>query len=515
MRCVNVPEVFTLVLLLAGVASADGVFLPPLAHVELPAIPTQRAIVVHRDGVERLVVESSLDAEGQSFGWILPVPAVPTSVEASTPGALDTLDLVTGPDVVHTRAGGGRLMIGSLIYLACILLVIRFGFTGRALRGIVLLLLALLIGWLTLVPNLLSARLGGTSIPGVRAGETERVGGYDVTVLSAEGRAALDAWLVASGFAPIPEAGQAAVERYVAEGWRFVAARLAREGDGLAAPHPLAVVFPSEKPVYPMRLTSLAGSSTAVRLHVVADGRAAADGFATTYGETLRSRQSDAPSFSGAKRTIAHPRLVPHLWDGCFLTRLEATLAPGETTEDVTLEIGEASDLVPRVFSTLGAWQSTVRVVGPIWMAVLFGALFLARDRLTDDTGRRFVLTRLIAPITLLAAVAGLITFAALPKVPVRLVGVGEESSGRLRPGSRAEMLLAEEPALAGRETIAARLRERYLELDLRNPFTGEPIREGDSPGDWQLLEDGRGLVVRTFARSGALHDWVIRAREE
>lgn len=48
------------VLLISGVpALADGVYLAPPAYPVPPAIPAQRALVVHREGVETLIVESS------------------------------------------------------------------------------------------------------------------------------------------------------------------------------------------------------------------------------------------------------------------------------------------------------------------------------------------------------------------------------------------------------------------------------------------------------------------------
>ncbi len=67
----------------------------------MPSIPVQRAILTYRDRTERLIIESSLDAEGQQFGWIVPVPAKPTALERASPGLLKTLSLNIQPEIVH------------------------------------------------------------------------------------------------------------------------------------------------------------------------------------------------------------------------------------------------------------------------------------------------------------------------------------------------------------------------------------------------------------------------------
>ena len=53
-------------------AWGDGCKFAAAGVKELPDIPFQRAVVAHRDGVERLVIESSLDGEGKGFAWVIP-----------------------------------------------------------------------------------------------------------------------------------------------------------------------------------------------------------------------------------------------------------------------------------------------------------------------------------------------------------------------------------------------------------------------------------------------------------
>jgi hypothetical protein len=46
---------------------ADGCFMPALT-LKLPEIPFQRTLIKYRDEMETMVVEATLDGDGQSFG---------------------------------------------------------------------------------------------------------------------------------------------------------------------------------------------------------------------------------------------------------------------------------------------------------------------------------------------------------------------------------------------------------------------------------------------------------------
>ena len=81
------------VALLGSTALGDGGYWPEPAFPAMPTIPVQRAVVVHRDGVEALVVESAFESPSPNVGWILPLPAEPTELD------------VAGMAVVHSEIG--------------------------------------------------------------------------------------------------------------------------------------------------------------------------------------------------------------------------------------------------------------------------------------------------------------------------------------------------------------------------------------------------------------------------
>ena len=512
-----------LLLLPLDPALADGGYFKSARMAVVPSIPAQRALIVHRDGVERLVVESTVDAEAQALGWIVPLPARPTSVEAATPGILDTLDVATRatvpPDGMWLEV---LLLPGLLLLLGALLILHRAQVAGTAGPGSPALRIALLLGllfsllFLVAVPNLLAARLGigGAPVTGVEATASRRIGSYDVVVLEAKDASALGAWLEGAGLAPLAPEAIPVIEAHVSEGWVFLAARLAHEGGGRAAPHPLSVTFPAERPVYPMRLTGLAGGGTDLRIHVVAAGWAAGrplrvtrsrrfegipDGRVTgDYTFEERPMLSDGDGWEG--RRIAHPDLMALLWDGCVVTRLEGRMEAAAMDRDLLPEVGEYRP-VERLLRTPGeAWRAAGTTVSLFWCLGLL-VLLLTPARLLAFPGEAGLPHfRWIGLLTVgaVAATAGL--RASMETIPAEEL----RSSRWIR--MPALMVLDDSDGYAGRtlEEARAALEAAFRKERIQDPFAGGPVRWGDSPGCVELFEDHRGPVLRVWSLEGA-----------
>lgn len=71
---------FLTLLAAVGNIKADGKYFPEKAFRVTPQIPTQRAILAYKDGQEKLIIESTLNGQGQQFDWIIPVPSKPDSL---------------------------------------------------------------------------------------------------------------------------------------------------------------------------------------------------------------------------------------------------------------------------------------------------------------------------------------------------------------------------------------------------------------------------------------------------
>jgi len=110
-----------------GIAYADGKFFPERAYKVPPAIPSQRAIVVYKNGIEKLIIESALDGQGQEFGWIIPLPSKPTEFEKVSPGLIKTLSLAIQPKITHdlTTTLENLYVIAASIGLWCLLILAK------------------------------------------------------------------------------------------------------------------------------------------------------------------------------------------------------------------------------------------------------------------------------------------------------------------------------------------------------------------------------------------------------
>ena len=131
----------------------------------------------------------------------------------------------------------------------------------------------------------------GHSVAGIEIVKAKQVGLYDVKVVRGDTTEAICAWLGENGYG-YGENDEAVFEDYVDRGWCFVAAKLHADpntpeqiivAEGMAAP--LILQFASKSPVYPLALTSVAGTKTEVLLYALADSK-------LTCGERLRLQRA-------------------------------------------------------------------------------------------------------------------------------------------------------------------------------------------------------------------------------
>ena len=206
-------SIVAVIVLILGVFSfirlcfADGCFIPPItATRKLPDIPIQRGIISYRDGTEKLIIEAAVDGEGQSFGWIVPIPSVPHRLERVTPGLLKTLSFQLGPEIIHKELKdlGSYFILLFIIFALCTIYVcLGWRGVGNAFAVIILLLFIYAI----LAPELLTYRAGsGESVQtGVKVISTDIIGSYDTYIIEAKESDDLNGWLEDNGFIPFSE----------------------------------------------------------------------------------------------------------------------------------------------------------------------------------------------------------------------------------------------------------------------------------------------------------------------
>jgi len=516
---------------------ADGKYFPEQAYKATPAIPSQRAILAYKDGIEKLTIESALDAQGQEFGWIMPLPAIPTEFEKVSPGLIKTLSLIIQPKITHDLSSGVApvLLLTAIITSWCLSVLI--GKPKHPLyRLLMLLLIALFLGSI-LMPSL--GRAGGgagiqrTEISGVRIENVQQIGAYNLTVLKADTAAALDKWLAGNGFAGLTDEDRKVISDYIDEDWRFVAARLRREGSGYSLPHPLAMSFASDKPIYPMRLTATIGSDVYLELFVVADKKATCDKLkcelSDMYDFVQEARKSvpDRKFLSGFtgkryRQGIGHPETKKIMWDGCVLSKLCGVLTPTEMTEDIVVALATDQPSQEHYYSRQGATQTAAMASLTTWCILLpvFTGLFYIT--IESRKGRKFYLLRIIIPCALLSLLLWAVTYALLPKVEV--ITTGNRKPPALIDYSENHNMLLEKRALAREnnyfkddeiQEIVTAVQAYFKSKDYKNAFTGENIMREDSPGNYTVFEDERGVVLRNYSRGGYPYDFVLTSEPE
>jgi len=509
-------------------ACADGKHFPEKAYKTAPAIPSQRAILSYRDGTEKLMIESALDGQGREFGWVIPLPSKPTEFEKTSPGLIKTFSLVMQPRIIHdlTRELGTLWRIVVLVTFGSFIVV------GTKPSDRILWLVLLFVVFVVLFTPHLGRRSQGTAatdMPGVRIHDVRQVGSYELTVLKAESSQALDAWLEHNGFMGLSEEDEKIVSDYVQDEWYFVAAKLRRQGDGYSRPHPLSMSFSSDKPIYPMRLTATVGSNVYLELFVIADEQATCDVLTLEVSDSYRFRKERKVSISDRivpsdfagqtyRQNIGHADAAKFMWDGCILSKLCATLKPKQMDEDLVLQLKTGKPHRKRYYSRRGARDTGLAMFLRMWCILPIALSVVFYTKVKELSAKGAFLKKAVAPILLFSLLVGTVTYAVLPKVEVRTLG-GEKGSSWVRimlelHERTAELLIfaRDHDNFVGmsKDEITRLLRDFFTSKGTINLYTGEPIKEEDSPGNYTLLEDDRGIVWRTYSIEGYPDDCIL-----
>jgi len=492
-----------IILLPATDVAANGAYFPEQAFPAMPEIPVQRALIVWRDGTETLVVESSLDGESPNVGWVLPLPAEPTKLDVADGAMLTSLTMSQRASITHDLSRPVKTLVILLCALIPIAALVIFR-TNADIRWCELgLLIVVYLVILLAFSAMLSTAGGGMGLEalehGVEVSSQQRVGNYEVSVLRAKSSDVLSEWLKTNSLVPLNEKARGIVDRYISEGWCFVVARLVRNTGGAATPHPIAVTFPAGKPIYPMRLTALAGSTTRVELFVAADRQAEAPGFhvATADRYKLSTPVSYAQPCYEASSTgliIGSPEVGEFLWQDCVVTRLTADLPPQAMDRDVAIALTDLAAHRDHFYSARARREIVwiVLLCGGIVLVPICAYLFKARRR---PARRKIMWMPGLAVPALIAAAA---VYVLLPVVPVQTGSWGHHPSYLHNRNHVLSLLL---DRLVGHGKLSAEMTpeqlakfpETLLEAEylaeeedlIANPFTGQRMKYERSPGNF------------------------------
>lgn len=288
-------------LLLAATAGADGTFFRTRSNnfsvgEARPTIPFQRAVVKFDGQEEIMLVESVLNGPTGTYGWVVPLPTRPSYVKAVDPMyTSQSFTAVKPPVKTEKPAGLEALGLGALL-LAAVALTSGLRYRNRPLASRIMFFSSEVVGLavvgMVLLPMFSPNRSAGMyfaeagkggdaaaakSSRGLNVESLGTIGSYDVSVVSGESGKEILGWLdehkldVGKNALPV-------IEQYAKEGWCFLAAEIRKGEPGSHPPHPLKAVFPTDKVVYPMRLTGTQDAPLRLELLVVSDKQAEVKG---------------------------------------------------------------------------------------------------------------------------------------------------------------------------------------------------------------------------------------------
>jgi hypothetical protein len=530
-RFVGIAMRFLCLIALTLPCLGDGKIFPPAAFVRADT-PSQRALIHWHDGIETLVVETTVRSEATELGWILPLPASPVSIRPADPGLFPTLQTLFQPRVLtetHWEWIGG-LVVGVAA------LIIRWRLQRKisitlfdciVVLGVVAILASMFL------PSLAKAKGGVSDIsPGLPTEVTVlsevRAGVFDVVTLTATSADPLLEWLRTRGFSA-PEDILPVVRDYLDRGWVFVAARVQNPTPGAVTPlHPLVFRFPTFQAIYPMRLTGVGADSLDCDLYVFGNGRAEAAGWKVRYcgAPDVSQRIPISPTMGPFPLRIRNPELLSLVEGSIAATKLSAKL----TTHDMSRDVVVRWRPIQSKGQTLHTWTSAFSesLFYSAWIlaaALVFGGF---RGSQGSTPAPWFSSIDRWGGITAIAVcVIGLL---ALPKAPL---GKVETIARRARIDVRSAVnsLTADAydlpavqaclrlPQTADRSNSIPAVREaltHFLRTNavpvaaatntgpLINPFTGRPARVESSPGNINVEATDAGLDVVWYDFDGA-----------
>ncbi len=229
---------------LGGIANApaDGMFVAPKfvwdKHKDINE-PTQKAILVYDAGREDLILQVKYEGPVSEFGWLVPVPNLPT-VQKGSMKCFYELSQYTQKHFEnpwqHGRGQYAALSKGK----------------NDAAESVE---------------------------PPVKVIEIKTVGAYEIAVLATKDTGALEKWLEANHFS-FPTNTTEVIDSYVQRQWYFVAVKvnltkgpLGLVSSALKLPagelNPLRISFDSAHCVYPLKISSANGTPSEIQVYVL------------------------------------------------------------------------------------------------------------------------------------------------------------------------------------------------------------------------------------------------------
>lgn len=295
------------------------------------SVLSERAIVSHSDGVERIDLLLDLLSTTADTGLVFPTPT-PATVEAGDREDFDAVEREILPQPVYADDWWGFAEDG--------------------------------------------AGAGGS---GVEVVEQVTLGPLEATTLKASNSSGLKKWLKSNEY-KLSATATKYLDYYVKKRWSFVAVKLDGSSTLTGELDPLRITFETENVVYPMRLSAAASTPQSLRLYLFGDSRS----------DIAQDTRDQAPLNAARSTVWAGPVDDPALAQrGSFLTVIDLAWEQPRsqiTTDIAIIESPSRDTIIPtvQVIRPIGVLGVPVGVLVVGWASIglllLFGAL-IARTR--------------------------------------------------------------------------------------------------------------------------------------
>jgi len=489
-------------------AFGDGGFIPATSFAPVK-IPDQQALIHFENGTETLVVATAFKGEGTNFAWIVPVPSVPT-VEPATTGLFTTLQMIFQPRVINNT---DKYYKTALLFGALGIVFIWQRRSGKSCLIIALFSFFVLLMAAILLPALSTAGVG-TSTANVTVIDRKTVGIYETATLSSQDGEALLNWLDQNGFAT-PTNFVPPFRAYAQEGWYFVASkiRLDLPLNESAQPHPLSFTFKTNHPVYPLRLTGIGNEKCRIDLYVFGPDEAAVPNFKVERcAKPLYPAANDGTHYLKAIQ-VRHPLLTTLVNQAPVATKLTAELTSHQMEKDADLQWTPYREKRNTLYTNQGAAETASDLSVPL----LVLALVLSYGFKTSEDPWAKNFCRICSIIVLLALLIWPAIYLSLPKTPAISTtrpwirnhilhnGIATALSAAAQENKPNGQIFKPDLAWVRQQLSEnSAFRKEWLSSDQMNFFTGRPIREEDSPGNFTLTETPAGVLYTWYDIDGA-----------
>ncbi len=520
----RLSSVVIALVMLGSFALGDGKVLS-IATAKV-TIPDQTALLSYHNGTEFLAIETDFQGEGDDFAWIMPLPSTPEVREISK-GFFPTLRVLFKPGVKHQI---DAIYINILIYGSILGLFIFVVYEtwkeadSRAHFLSYLFLVSLIFLFFLTLLAFLVPTVGGRShsIPStISIHQQEIIGSYEVVSLSTDNAQDLVNWLKQNSY-KVSGDDSRVLEEYVKKGWGFTTVRLRVKSDGKKrhTPHPLAFVFKTDKPVYPLKLTGVDNGRCHIDLYVFGPERAEADGF-----EVLQCKKPIYPPLV-ENRTITEedlgriypdgPLLISHrevrsaVEDCPVVTKLSQTFRPGEMTRDAYIHWKPFEKKDEVYYSHSYALTYTLNACTIGWV-VLITLSYLSsviirkkRPELKTAPEKKYFAATVLGTL-LITALTGAIIYSLFPKREVRLQRRHHYDMTLNYYNAIYDLKEdRKDPRTVSIEEVKQAVVTQFKDDDIKNRSTGEDIKEENSPGNYMIRKrEGRWEFI-CFDRNGA-----------